>query len=494
MLFNSLEFLIFFPIAAIVFFVVPKRWKNLWLLAASYYFYMCWNARYALLLLFSTVVTYLSGLFLDRVRESGMPERRKKNWKKAVVAVSFFLNLFILFYFKYINFALETLGQLLSIIHIKLRVPFFDVLLPVGISFYTFQALGYTMDVYREKVPAERNFLQYALFVSFFPQLVAGPIERSDHLLGQLREPKPFNYESVRTGLLLMLWGLFLKVVISDRCAVLVNTVYGDYQSFQGYALILANLLFGVQIYCDFMGYSVVAKGAACVMGYELMDNFSQPYLAASVRDFWRRWHISLSSWLRDYLYIPLGGSRGGRLKKYRNLLITFLVSGLWHGAKLTFLFWGGLHGVFQIAEDFAAPFWAKLRRLLRMRDGNAFCRVLGTLKTFILVEVGWVFFRAESVSSALWILRNSFVLQDFTWFLSTDRLRLGLNGTNLLILFLAVCVLAVTEIMKERKIQLLKWLSSRNFLIRYGVYWGAMLFLLASMNIMGQEFIYFQF
>ncbi len=494
MLFNSLEFLIFFPIVVIVFFAVPKRWKNLWLLAASYYFYMCWNARYALLLLFSTVVTYLSGLLMDRVQKSGLSVKRKRNRKKAVVAVSFFLNLFILFYFKYINFALETLKQLFALIHVELQVPFFDVLLPVGISFYIFQALGYTMDVYREKIFAERNFFQYALFVSFFPQLVAGPIERSGNLLKQLKEPKPFDYDSVRAGLLLMLWGLFLKVVISDRCAVLVNTVYGNYQSFQGYGLILANLLFGVQIYCDFMGYSVVAKGAACVMGYELMDNFSQPYLAASIRDFWRRWHISLSSWLRDYLYIPLGGSRGGRLKKYRNLLITFLVSGLWHGAKLTFLVWGGLHGVFQIAEDLAAPLWAKLRQLLRIHEGNVFCRILGILKTFVLVEIGWVFFRAESVSSALWILRNSFVLTDLTYFLQTDRLRLGLNGTNLLILFLAMCVLAVTEIMKEMKIQPLKWLSSRNFLIRYGVYWGAMLFLLCSMNIMGQEFIYFQF
>ena len=205
MLFNSLEFLIFFPIVVIVFFAVPKRWKNLWLLAASYYFYMCWNARYALLLLFSTAVTYLSGLLMDRVRKSGLSGRRKENRKKAVVAVSLFLNLFILFYFKYINFALETLKQLFALIHIELHVPFFDVLLPVGISFYIFQALGYTMDVYREKISAERNFFQYALFVSFFPQLVAGPIERSGNLLKQLKEPKPFDYDSVRTGLLLML-------------------------------------------------------------------------------------------------------------------------------------------------------------------------------------------------------------------------------------------------------------------------------------------------
>ena len=343
MQFNSLGFLVFFPVVVICYFLLPSRVKPFWLLIVSYYFYMCWNARYVLLLIYSTAVTYFSGLLLEYVKKKDYRDSRKSLAKKLIVAGSVILNLALLFYFKYINFALESLQSFLSAVHIELNVPTFDILLPVGISFYVFQALSYTIDVYRDEIYAEKNFFRYALFVSFFPQFVAGPIERSKNLLKQLSEPRKFDYPSVRAGLLLMLWGFFVKLVIADRAAVLVNTVYSQYLNYSGFQLITANILFAVQIYCDFMGYSTIARGAAKVMGYDLMSNFERPYFSQSIKEFWRRWHISLSTWLRDYLYIPLGGSRCARIRKYFNILVTFAISGLWHGSKGTFVLWGGV-------------------------------------------------------------------------------------------------------------------------------------------------------
>lgn len=279
MLFNSLDFLIFFPVVVLAYFVLPVKIRQYWLLAASYYFYMCWNARYALLILTSTVITYLSGLLIER---AGNQTARKK-W---VVAASFLLNLGILFIFKYLNFALGLLARVFAAAHITLQVPVFDILLPVGISFYTFQALSYTMDVYRGEIYAEKNFFRYALFVSFFPQLVAGPIERSKNLLKQLALPGKFRFENLREGFLLMLWGYFLKLVLADRIAVYVDTVYGDYSSWPGVYLIVATMLFAVQIYCDFAGYSTIAMGAARILGIELMENFDAPYLSLTVAEF----------------------------------------------------------------------------------------------------------------------------------------------------------------------------------------------------------------
>ena len=494
MLFNSMEFLIFFPIVVLAYFVIPKPLKNPWLLVSSYFFYMCWNARYALLLFFSTIVTYGGGLAMEAVKGSRWRQSVKGTAKKLVLAASLVLNLAILFYFKYVNFALDLLGSALSLLHVELALPTFDILLPVGISFYTFQALGYAIDVYRDEIYAERNFLQYALFVSFFPQLVAGPIERSKNLLRQLSEPKKFCYESVRAGLLLMLWGYFLKMVISDRCAVLVNTVYGNYGAYQGFQILLANALFAIQIYCDFMGYSVIAKGAALVLGYRLMDNFSQPYLAGSVKDFWRRWHISLSTWLRDYLYIPLGGNRGSRLKKYRNLMITFLVSGLWHGADIKFILWGGIHGVYQIAEDLLAKPFGKTCERLHIRTDTFSWKLIGIVWNFILVDIAWVFFRADSVKAALEILRRSVQLSNSGLLLNGGLYQLGLNERNMTILLIALAVLLITSVMQERGIRCPDWLSKQNAVFRYAVYWGAVVLIIFSMDITGQEFLYFQF
>ena len=348
MLFNSLNFLIFFPIAALLYWVLPHKVRWVWLLIASYYFYMCWNASYALLLATSTLITYLSGLLIgkaNRVKNEKKRVRLRKFW----VFLSFTLNLGILFFFKYFSFAVDNLNLILNALHMKLITPDFDVLLPVGISFYTFQALSYTVDIYRGDLPPERNLGKYALFVSFFPQLVAGPIERSKNLITQLHEKHTFCYTEVKNGLLLMLWGFFQKLVIADRAAILVNQVFNQYNEYAGFQIAIAVLLFAMQIYCDFAGYSNIAIGAAHVMGFSLMKNFDRPYFSKSIPEFWRRWHISLSTWFRDYLYIPMGGNRKGTFRKYFNVMVTFLASGLWHGASWNYVAWGLLHGLYQV-------------------------------------------------------------------------------------------------------------------------------------------------
>ncbi len=342
MIFNSIQFLIFFPIVFMVYFLLPAKIRYMWLLISSYYFYMCWNPKYIFLILFSTVITYLSGLSMEAVRKKSFSGETQKHYLNACVAVSFLLNLLILFYFKYFEFAVATINRIIGAAGVRISVPAYDVMLPVGISFYIFQALGYTIDVYRGEIHGEKNFFRYALFVSFFPQLVAGPIERSKNLLNQVDKPTYFEAEHARHGLLTMAYGLFMKVVVADRLAGIINPIYSDWNSQSGMSIMAATILFAFQIYCDFEGYSQLAIGSAQVLGFHINQNFKTPYLCTSIRDFWQRWHISLTSWFRDYLYIPLGGNRKGKLRKYCNTMIVFLVSGLWHGAGWHFVAWGG--------------------------------------------------------------------------------------------------------------------------------------------------------
>lgn len=328
MLFNSYEFILFFPIVVLVTAIIPKKCRTMWLLMASYYFYMCWNPKYALLMMLSTVITYLSGWLV------AYGQRKERiDIKRIALAFCICSNIGILFYFKYSNFFIENLNALLGKLGFQGIHSTFDVLLPVGISFYTFQALSYTIDVYKGTIDAEKNIINYALFVSFFPQLVAGPIERSKSLLSQLRQleqEKMFlKWNNVRDGLLFMGWGFFQKLVIADRCSIYVNAVYENWEAYGALNLIIATVLFGIQIYCDFGGYTNIARGTAKVLGVDLMANFRQPYLAVDIKDFWRRWHISLTTWFTDYIYISLGGNRRGTVRKYINIMIVFLVSGL---------------------------------------------------------------------------------------------------------------------------------------------------------------------
>ena len=336
MLFNSTEFIIFFPITLILYWIFPKRYRYICLFIASYTFYMFWNPKYALLMGTSTVITFLSGVLIEKLK-----------YKRTVVAFSFIINLAILVFFKYFDFLLQNINIVLSVFNIKLIEKPFDIILPVGISFYTFQALSYTIDVYRGEIKSEKNIIKYALFVSFFPQLVAGPIERSKNLLIQidnLDKVKRFDYDRITEGLILMLFGYFQKMVIADRAAILVDTVFNSYYEYNSMALILAAVFFAIQIYCDFGSYSLIAIGTAKVMGINLMENFNTPYFARGIKEFWGRWHISLSTWFRDYLYIPLGGNRCSKIRRSFNILVTFLVSGLWHGANFTFIAWGAIH------------------------------------------------------------------------------------------------------------------------------------------------------
>ena len=498
MLFNSAQFLVFFPVVVLAYYAIPKRVRYLWLLAASYFFYMCWNAKYALLLLFSTAVTWLGGVLLEWVKDRSMGEAARTRAKKWVVAGSFCLNLAVLFYFKYCNFALQTLAALSRLLRVDLTPPAVDVLLPVGISFYIFQALGYTVDVYRGTVRAEKNLLRYALFVSFFPQLVAGPIERSKNLLGQLADPKPFDFDAARDGLLLMLWGYFLKIVLADRIALFVDTAYGDPAAYGGFYLVVATVLFAVQIYCDFYGYSVIAMGAAEILGIRLMENFNAPYLSTSVAEFWKNWHISLTSWFRDYLYIPLGGSRCGRWRARANRMIVFLVSGLWHGADLSYVVWGGLNGLYQVLGELLAPLRTAVLRALKIDRRSLGHRMLCCATTFALVDGALIFFRAGSLANAVFILQrmagewNPWVLADGSLY------GCGLDRPGFALMLLCCAVLLFADVCKRRNICLRKRVAAQSYWFRCLFWVGSITFVLVF-GIWGPgystaSFIYFQF
>ena len=494
MLFNSLEFLIFFPIVVLVYFCVPQKVRWLWLLAASYYFYMSWNPQYALLIAASTVATWLSALVMEQVGGA----RKKRRW--ALWSCIIF-NLAILFFFKYYAFAAGNIEALGRLVGLELHVPTFDVLLPVGISFYTFQALGYVIDVYRGELPAERNLLRYALFISFFPQLVAGPIERSKNLMHQIHEPHYFDPKRVRDGLLLMGWGFFEKLVLADRIALLVTKVYDNPAAHTGVEIVLATVLFAFQIYCDFAGYSDIAIGAARVMGFTLMKNFKHPYSAVTVSDFWRRWHISLTTWFRDYVYIPLGGSRCAKWKHYRNILITFTVSGLWHGAQWSFVAWGALNGLYQVVGSLTAPFRKGMEARLKWKPDGVLRRWWKRLVTFVLVDFAWLFFRANSFLTGVGMIRQTVTnpglaaLKRPLAMITVDNL--GMGRKDFAVLLVALVVLAVVDTLRQQ-VDLKAVLDRRNIVVRYAVYYG-IIFAILIFGVYGPEFnaasfIYFQF
>ena len=479
MVFNSLQFLIFLPVVLLVNYILPKKVRYLWLLISSYYFYMCWSAKYALLIAFSTIVTYFCGILTEKFRKKGA---------KVVVAASLVINLGILFFFKYFNFTFSILGTLLSRLHIAFNAPVIDVLLPVGISFYTFQALGYTIDVYRGQIKAERNIFRYALFVSFFPQLVAGPIERSKNLMSQLEEAKDFSFDNAREGILLMLWGFFLKIVIADRIAIFVDCVYDAPDTYTGLYLILASILFAFQIYCDFAGYSTIAMGSAKMLGINLMENFSAPYLSSSVASFWRKWHISLTTWFKDYLYIPLGGNRKGKIRKYFNKIFVFLVSGLWHGAGISYVIWGGLNGLYQVIAEILTP----LRHRLHLDSKCALSSLFRGIFTFILVDFAWIFFRAKSFTEACIVLKNIFIPSNF------DIISCGLDMPNIILLVVSLLLLLIADIFKSRNICIREKICHSNATLQILIVsvsiCAILLFGIWGPGYDAANFIYFQF
>ena len=496
MTFNSYQFLIFFPIVLLVYFIVPRKVRYIWLLLSSYYFYMSWGVSYGIWLGVSTVVTYLSGILLDREKE-----KQREKYKKIIIALCVIINIGILGVFKYSNFMIENVNILLSGFHMK-KWDSFNIMLPVGISFYTFQALSYTIDVYRGKNKAERNFFRYALYVSFFPTIASGPIERCGNLLKQIEKMDTFklwNLDRISAGCIIMLWGFFQKLVISDRISIFVNNVYSEYWLYGTVELVLATVLFAIQLYCDFGSYSLIAIGAAKIMGFDLIRNFETPYFAQSIKEFWRRWHISLSTWFRDYVYIPLGGSRCSKLKKYRNLLATFLVSGLWHGASWNYIIWGGIHGIYQIAGDLMSPFRNKACQKLKVKTDCMSYKFGRMSITFILTCFAWIFFRMEKLSDAILFIKRIFTRPDF-WVLHDGSLyKIGLDQTEVHILFLALLLLVIIDTLQYRKrVSIDEYLKLQNIWFR----WGAIFLMLFAIIIYGiygptysaTQFIYFQF
>ncbi|HPG67964.1 MAG TPA: MBOAT family protein [Candidatus Hydrogenedentes bacterium] len=389
----------FFAVVVALYFALPFRARWLLLLIASYYFYMAWEPLYALLIVASTLVDYLAVLW--------MAHEPEKTGRRKCLIMSLVANLGLLFTFKYFDFFAAWSNRAFGWLHVPVDIPLLDVLLPVGISFYTFQTLSYTIEVYRGHQQPERHLGRFALYVAFFPQLVAGPIERSVNLLPQLNREHAFDYGRVRDGLIRMLWGLLKKVVVADRLAVFVNHVYGAPERYPGPILVLGTVFFAFQIYCDFSGYSDIAIGAARVMGIDLIQNFRRPYGARSIPEFWRRWHISLSTWFRDYVYLPLGGRHVALGRWFSNILIVFVVSGLWHGANWTFVVWGALHGSYYIAGYLLKGVRARLARDTGLEHRPRVIDALRLVTTFLLVCLAWVFFRAESVSQAVYILTH---------------------------------------------------------------------------------------
>ncbi len=496
MQFNSFEFLIFFPIVLLVYFIIPKKIRYIWLLISSYYFYMGWNAAYALLLLASTTITYTAALFIDKWNDN-------VKRKKLMVAVSLALNFGILFYYKYALFAIETLRDIFGKIGVSIEIKEPDILLPVGISFYIFQAVGYTVDVYRGKLRAEKNPFRYALFVSFFPQLVAGPIERSTNLLPQLQNVHKISLwdtKRIQRGAVVMLYGYILKMIIADRAAVYVNTIYDveKYNNYGGFTVLIALILFSFQIYCDFAGYTYIAIGAAQIMGFNLMNNFQMPYMATSIKDFWNRWHISLTSWFRDYLYFPLGGSRKGKIRKYINIFIVFLASGLWHGASWQFVIWGMIHGCMRVLGETTEKIRERIYTKLNFKRDTLATTLLRMGCTFSLVSLAWVFFRAKSLRQSLDIFRNLFT-QYNPWVLTDGSVfELGLDAKDWNVLIIAILFLVIVDVLRYCKINLTELFIKQNLWFRWLVFYigilAVILFGIYGPQYDAAQFIYFQF
>ena len=484
MLFNSLEFAIFFPVVALLYFWLPYRLQTLHLLLASCVFYMAFIPAYILILAVTIVVDYIAGLWI---------ERSKGRARKRLLILSIVVTCLILAVFKYFYFFTDNMIGLVGLFGWQLTGPSIHIILPIGLSFHTFQSLSYVIEVYRGKQTAERSFVTYATYVMFFPQLVAGPIERPQNLLHQFHIEHRFEYARVVSGLKRMAWGFFKKLVIADRLALYVHDVYGAPTHHTGLQLTIATIFFAYQIYCDFSGYSDIAIGSARVLGFRLMENFNRPYASRSISEFWSRWHISLSTWFRDYVYIPLGGNRVSRGRHYLNLLITFAGSGLWHGANWTYVFWGTLNGIYLIAGQIKLRLLGPLPRMeLASSHVAAAISVLrhaaAVIGTFTLISIGWVFFRAATFSDALYILTHLGSNWDFS--------RIGTDQFLLRQMPVAVSGILVLEIAQ--------WLHCRKPLgalfdqlatpLRWTAYATAVLGVLMLGVYRNAPFIYFQF
>jgi len=480
MLFNSLSYAIFLPIIFALYWLLPQKFKWILLFVSSYYFYMSWNPKYVILILGTTAISYFAALLLEKCNTVKQ--------KKGILLGTVVVCIGVLFFFKYLNFALDSLSSVLRLFSIQLHPLVSNLLLPVGISFYTFQTMSYVIDVYRGDVKAERHFGYYATFISFFPQLVAGPIERTNNLLPQIVNPPKFDERKASNGLHKILWGFFKKAAVADTLAQYVDAFYGDINGHAGFAAVIAIFFFTVQIYCDFSGYSDIAIGSANLLGIDLMENFKCPYFSTSIHEFWKRWHISLSTWFRDYVYIPLGGNRCSKLRQKINLLVTFLVSGLWHGANWTFVIWGSLHGFAQIIENLLKK---PLQRIKKKKIGV----ILSGLFVFLFCNITWVFFRAESFSDAITVFSKIFVgISQPIQYLKAGLNGLSIGKSTLVMICSMLFILMIGDyihIKEKRRFSLSKF----PFICRVLAYIVFVWYILCMIPINGGgEFIYFQF
>ena len=486
MLFNSFQFAIFFTAVTILYFVLPHKHRWWLLLGASAYFYMVFVPFYIMILGVTIVVDYFAGIFIE--------EAQSRQRKKIYLTASLIANIGFLAFFKYFNFLNSNIIALADVLRWNYPIENLNIVLPIGLSFHTFQAMSYTIEVFRGRQKTERHFGIYALYVMFYPQLVAGPIERPQNMLHQFHEEHFFDYQRVTDGLKLMIWGLFKKVVIADRLAGLVNSGYANPSALSGPNLTLATIYFAVQIFCDFSGYSDIAIGAAQVMGFKLMINFKRPYLALSISEFWKRWHISLSTWFRDYLYIPLGGNQVSQWRWQLNLLIVFLISGLWHGANWTYVIWGFLHGIYLILEIQLQKIWNLIPEKIRAIPPAILMRFTQRIIVLVLVGYAWIFFRASSLEVA-----GHIAVKIFTgWTDGAALLNLAnsiLKNYELLVTFIAIAIMEVVHYFQERG-SIRAALAQKPAVLRWALYVGILVCILVFGKIysLPTDFIYFQF
>lgn len=480
MLFNSFAYLLFFPIVFFIyhiFFSKNVKIQNVFLLVASYFFYSWWDWRYLSLILLCSAVNFFAGILLMKTES--------KKHRKLILTMCCMVSLGVLGIFKYYNFFVSSFVDLLSLMNIHIHVNILNLILPVGISFYTFHTLTYTIEVYKKRFEPTKDIVSFFLFVSIFPLAMAGPIERATNLLPQLYKKRILNYDEVVAGLRLILWGFFMKVVIADRLSVYVDSVYNNVPHHSGITLVLATVFFSFQIYCDFAGYSNIAIGCGKLLGFNFIKNFNRPYMAVSVADFWKRWHISLSTWFRDYVYIPLGGNRCSTSRNYYNLMVTFLVSGLWHGANWTFLIWGGLNGFFQIVGKMTQPSKKYVFSKFPSLESGNMKRIFDILVTFGLISFTWIFFRANNVSDSLLVVKKIF---QFKGSLFTNNIESILYGSFLIIF------LIISDILQEKNSGAHYFLENKHKAIRYSSYALISIIILMIGVFDSSQFIYFQF
>ncbi|MDB4919459.1 MAG: acyltransferase [Mucilaginibacter sp.] len=480
MLFNSLTFALFLPVVFILYWILNKhslKYQNILLLTASYYFYSYWDYRFLFLLIFSTLLDYFTGIKMSEAKN----HKSKKFW----LWLSICVNLGFLGIFKYYNFFAQSFVDSFSHLGIRMQLTTLNVVLPVGISFYTFHGLSYVLDIYNNRIKPERNFIDYSLFVSFFPLLVAGPIERATHLLPQIKNKREFNYTAAIDGLRQILWGLFKKVVIADNCAEYANMIFNHSANYSGSSLVLGALMFTFQIYCDFSGYSDIAIGTAKLFGIDLLRNFAFPYFSRDIAEFWRRWHISLSSWFKDYLYIPLGGSKGGLWMRIRNTFIIFIVSGFWHGANWTFIIWGVLNALFIMPSIIFNTNRNNLEIVAKGKILPSLSELFNIALTFSLTVLAWIFFRSASVGQALQFIGNIF---------SKDLLKAPQNPPKPIMLIILIAFMLIEWTGREGKYAIenmgIRWTP----VLRWSFYSFIIVCIGMYMQTTGSDFIYFQF